>query len=116
MGQLMGGSGLQELLEVIYADTAVSHILTRKAISRAIRGHILIEAILYAIILSQIYKVPLSFKEKEREEQIREEASENPEIREYFLSDIVTDTSKETQEGTENKAGKICLNILLKMC
>ena len=66
--QLMGRSGLQELLEVIYADTAVCHILTSKAISRAIRGHILIEAVLHAIILSKIYKVPFPFKEKEREE------------------------------------------------
>ena len=63
IGHLMGGSGLQELLEVIYADTAVSHILTGKAISRAIRGHILVEAVLYAIILSKIYRVPLPFKE-----------------------------------------------------
>ena len=63
IGHLMGGSGLQDLLEVIYADTAVSHILTGKAISRAIRGHILVEAVLYAIILSKIYSVPLPFKE-----------------------------------------------------
>ena len=32
IGQLMGRTGLQELLEVIYADTAVGHILTGKAI------------------------------------------------------------------------------------
>ena len=61
-GQLMGRTGLQELLEVIYADTAVGYNLTGKAISRAICGHILIEAVLHAIILSKIYKVPLPFK------------------------------------------------------
>ena len=55
IGHLMGGSGLQELVEVIYADSAVGHILSGKAISRAIRGHILIEAVLYAIVLSKIY-------------------------------------------------------------
>ena len=67
------------MLEVVYADTAVCHILTGRAISRDIRGHILIEAVLHAIILSKIYKVPLPFKEKEREENkehIREKAFE----------------------------------------
>ena len=37
VGHLMGGSGLQKLVEVIYADSAVDHILIGKAISRAIR-------------------------------------------------------------------------------
>ena len=41
--------------------------LTGKEILFAIRGHILIEADLYAIFLSKIHKVPLPFKEKERE-------------------------------------------------
>ena len=61
----MGGTGLQELLEVIYADKAVCHILTGGAMLWAIHGHILIEAVLYAIILSKIYKITLPFKEKE---------------------------------------------------
>ena len=71
IGQLMGGTGLQELLEVVYADTAVRHILTSKAISQPIHEHILIDAALYAIILSKMYKVPFPFKGKEREEKIR---------------------------------------------
>ena len=108
IGHLMGGSGLRELLEVIYADTAVSHILTGKAISRAIHGHILIEAMLYAIILSKIYSVPLPFKEKgvnEREGQILEQAQEDPEMMEYCLSENVTNTSKETGKGLEQATG-----------
>ena len=61
------------MLEVIYAVTAVGHILTGKALSQAIRGHILIETVLYAIILYKIYKVPIPFKGKEEyKEQIRE--------------------------------------------
>ena len=82
VGHLMGGSGLQELLEVIYADSAVGHILTGKAISRAIRGHILIEAVLYAIILSKIFEVHLPFKEKgnkDRDSPVQKEISEAPE-------------------------------------
>ena len=37
IGQFMGGTGLQELLEAIYADTVVGHILTGKAISGTFR-------------------------------------------------------------------------------
>ena len=52
IGQLMGGTGLQELLEVVYADTVVCHILTSKAILQPIHEHIVIDAALYAIIQS----------------------------------------------------------------
>lgn len=98
----MGGSGLQELLEVIYADSAVSHILTGKTISRTIRGHILIEAVLYAMILSMIFEVPISYKEngnKERDSPVHRETTEAPEMMEYCLSEKVTDTLKETNKS-----------------
>ncbi len=42
IGHLMAGSGLQELLEIVYAANSVKHMLTGKAISRAIRGHLLV--------------------------------------------------------------------------
>ena len=41
IGHLMAGSGLQEVLEVVYAEThAVTHMMTGEAVSRAIRGHL----------------------------------------------------------------------------
>ena len=52
MGHLMAGSGLQEVLEVIYADNAVQHILSGKAISRAVRAHLLVDNVLNAMLLS----------------------------------------------------------------
>ena len=39
IGHLMASSGLQELLEMIYASNTVVHMLTGKAIARAVRGH-----------------------------------------------------------------------------
>ena len=36
-GYLMSGTGLQEVLEIIYADTSVTHMLRGTAISRAMR-------------------------------------------------------------------------------
>ena len=38
IGHLMAGTGLQELLEVIFAGNTVSHILSGKAVARAIRA------------------------------------------------------------------------------
>ena len=42
----MAGSGLKELLQLIYVPNAVDHILTRKAVPRAVRAHILLDALL----------------------------------------------------------------------
>ena len=39
IGGLMKGIGLEEALEVVFAENAVSHMITGKAISRAVRGY-----------------------------------------------------------------------------
>ena len=48
---LMKGTGLEEVLELIYADNTVSQILNGKAVSRAVRAHSLVETALYALIM-----------------------------------------------------------------
>ena len=55
----MAASGLQELLELIYASNTVVHILTGKAIARAVRAHLIIDAALNALMLTSTYNVPL---------------------------------------------------------
>ena len=57
IGHLMAGSGLQELLETIYADNAVSHMLTGKAIQRAFRGLILVDSAISAMLVSDEFNV-----------------------------------------------------------
>ena len=37
IGHLMAGSGLKELLEVVYASNSAIHMLSGKALSRAVR-------------------------------------------------------------------------------
>ena len=39
----MKGIGLEEALEVVFAENAVSHMITGKAISRAVRGYFLVQ-------------------------------------------------------------------------
>ena len=54
---LMSGSGLQEVLEIIYADTSVTHMLSGKAISRAMRGHLLLDTALNTLLMMNAYKI-----------------------------------------------------------
>ena len=44
IGSMMKGSGLEEALETVYGPNAVAHMISGKAISRALRGHFLVEA------------------------------------------------------------------------
>ena len=53
IGHLMEGSGLKEVLELVYATGAVPHILSGKAISRAVRAHILVSSAIYAHLLEE---------------------------------------------------------------
>lgn len=56
----MSGTGLQELLECVYASNAVGHMLSGKAVARAIRGHLLVSGTLNAMLVSHAFDVPLS--------------------------------------------------------
>ena len=55
----MNRSGLKDVLELIYADSVVSHIISGKAVQRAIRGHFLVNTALDALLLAKEYKIPL---------------------------------------------------------
>ena len=59
IGHLMDSSGLQEMLESIYAPNAVVHMLSGKAIARAVRGHFIIDAALNALMLHSGFNAPL---------------------------------------------------------
>lgn len=51
IGHIMAGSGLQEVLELVYAKNAVGHMLTGKAVARAVRGHFLVDAALNTLLV-----------------------------------------------------------------
>ena len=52
--QMMKGSGIEEALEQVYGPNAVTHMMSGKAITRALRGLFLIEAALSTKILSNL--------------------------------------------------------------
>ena len=53
IGHLMAGSGIKELFEMIYALKAVEQIKSGKAISRAVRAHLLLDTVLNGLLLSK---------------------------------------------------------------
>ena len=55
---IMAGSGLQEVLEYVYATNIVDHMLSRKAIVRALRGHIPGSGALNAMLTSEVFRIP----------------------------------------------------------
>ena len=57
IGHLMGGTGLQEAFELVYAENAVVYILNGKAYSRAVRAH-LMDAALSATLTSGAFELP----------------------------------------------------------
>ncbi|GFS09519.1 hypothetical protein ElyMa_004784300 [Elysia marginata] len=59
IGHLMTGSGLRELLEMVYAPDAVVHMLSGKAVARAVRGHLLVDSVLNALLASSAFGVDL---------------------------------------------------------
>ena len=44
IGAIMKGSGLEDLLSEVYAENSVIHMVSGKAVARAIRGHLLVES------------------------------------------------------------------------
>ena len=46
IGSMMKGSGLEDALETVCGANAVVHMISGKAVSRALHGHFLVEAAL----------------------------------------------------------------------
>jgi hypothetical protein len=49
----MGGSGVQELFGVVYADNTLGYMPSGKATSRAVRGHLLTDAALNTMLAAK---------------------------------------------------------------
>ena len=60
IGHLMAGTGLQELLEVIFAGNTVAHILSGKVVACAFHGHLLLDSVLRTLLLCNLFETELS--------------------------------------------------------
>ena len=73
IGYLTAGSGLQEIMELVYAPNAVVHILSGKAYARAVLSHLLVGAALNALLLADAFKVPKILFHQEVQTAVQED-------------------------------------------
>ena len=138
IGHLMGGTGLNELLGCVYAENTVPHLLSGKAFSRAIRGHLLTSAALNALLMSEALGVPLPTESESQSSNSNDDTDissvssgtaevgrtennnncpyvENQElidIEEGILSKHPIDTTAESVESTLKNLDKIFTDLL----
>ena len=55
IGDIMAGSGLSDALETCYGPITITHLMTGKAYSKAIRGHFLSESDLMVLLLEKLF-------------------------------------------------------------
>ena len=56
IGDMMSGSGMEELLELIYGMNSVGHNMSGKAFAQTVRGHFLVDSCLNYILINKIVK------------------------------------------------------------
>ena len=56
IGTLMEGTSLKNILETIYGENAVVHMLTGKAVQRALWGHLLVDKCLHSQLVMEMTK------------------------------------------------------------
>ena len=84
IGHLMNGSGIRNLLEVSYGENAVTHILTGKAVDRAVRSYMLLDNCLNYIIIDKILMTNPTFQEElEKLEEVRESSIDGNSVRDF---------------------------------
>ena len=54
IGKLMEGTGLTNIMEVVYGENAVHHMMTGKSVQRAFRGHLLVDRCLNHMVVSDL--------------------------------------------------------------
>ena len=94
----MAGSGLQEILELVYAPNAVVHMMT----VRAVRAHLLVDGVLNAKPLSDALNVVLPQQPVE------------PQDSDCEITDAQISSEKDTQTLPET-ATPILMKLLLCM-
>ena len=65
IGHIMSGSGLQQVIETVYAPNAVTHMMNGKSVARAVRGHFLVDTALNAMLLSRSSNIDIPAVEEE---------------------------------------------------
>nr|XP_055038535.1 uncharacterized protein LOC129426304 [Misgurnus anguillicaudatus] len=62
IGTLMEGTGLRNIMEVVYGSNAVQHMMTGKSVQRAFRGHLLVDRCLNHLVVSELQEDDSQFE------------------------------------------------------
>ena len=62
IGTLMDGSGIRSILQSVYGENAVVHIMSGKAVQRALRGHLLLNRCITQHIFEKVVMVNDDFE------------------------------------------------------
>ena len=100
IGTMMKGSALEESLETVYGENAVQHMMSGKAVSRALRGHFLVEAALTNKLVSNFLSQKL--KENELAENVEIEGKEENENEEEQSEDEDENYEEHYLNGKDN--------------
>ena len=58
IGATMNNSALSDIIETIYGSNTIEYMISGKAISRAIQGHMIVDSFLDGMLLSKAFKMP----------------------------------------------------------
>ena len=95
IGHIMAGSGLQDVLELVYAKNAVVHMLSGKAIARAIRGHFLVDSALNCLLMRYVFNLPYQVNGVSGNNEEAEDGSSIEEIGEQVPATTFDDDLKQ---------------------
>ena len=101
IGEVMKGSGLEDAPEELYGKSTVPHLISGKAVSRALRGHFLLESALVCQLM-----VPLISMENDLEEDDMENETCNnttPGTTVVRIDDLLIEIENMTDAIKENK-------------
>lgn len=79
IGHVMQSSGLFEALENVYASNTIQHMMTGKAISRAVRGHLIVDCALHILMLSSMIDTPILHENDDNTASMNESFSQGEE-------------------------------------
>ena len=105
IGHLMEGSGLPEALHNVYAKNSVEHMMTGKAVSKAVRGHFLVSSALTTQLLQEFFsaercRFPHETTEENKQDMHDKENEEFDEDSDY--DEDGEDLQTEKEEKREN--------------
>jgi hypothetical protein len=114
IGYIMSDSGLHEVLSEIYAEKAVSHMLSGKAIARAVRGHGLVHMALQSLIVSEVFDFDMKQDQAEDEQiiedsSVHESHSNEPKEAEELYNDQLLNVSMDIDKDDVSETVEMCV-------